>query len=250
MSRPLSLVVLKTGAPVPKVHDVEGTFRDMFARIIQADAAFDNAEVAEIDLIDALENDALPTFSGVDGVIMSGSAAMLGEDAPWMRRAIRTVKDLSYSDTPFLGVCFGHQVLGRALDADVGANANGRKMGTVPVTLRPHDSQRADPFLQHLPRSFSAQVSHIDVIRDPGPHLEVVGDSTHDGCHVVRFRDSTWGVQFHPEFSEATVRAYVSARAQAMRQEGLDPGEALARAHDTDEARELMRSFVRMFVTR
>ena len=106
-----------------------------------------------------------------------------------------------------LGVCFGHQVLGRALGADVGPKSRGRMMGSVDVTLT-----TPDPLMDALPRSFVAQVSHVDVIRTPGPHLQVIGHAPHDPCHIVRFGTTTWGVQYHPEFSPWTVEHYLRAR--------------------------------------
>lgn len=204
---PLRLAVLKTGFPVPEVEAKEGPFAKMFRDRIITDKLLSDVVVDEIDLMNAALDDPDPALAAFDGVIMSGSASMLDEELPWMHRAIRIAKTLAHSDTPFLGVCFGHQVLGRAMEADVGNNARGRRMGTVEV-----NRSKSDPLFDNMPQSFPAQVSHVDVIRSAGPHLEVVGTSPHDPCHMVRFGDSTWGVQFHPEFSRWTVGHYLKAR--------------------------------------
>lgn len=240
---PLRLAVLKTGFPVPEVEKKEGPFASMFRDRIAAADGLASVDVAEIDLMNAALDDPDPAFAAFDGVIMSGSASMLDEELPWMHRAIRIAKVLAHSDTPFLGVCFGHQVLGRAMDADVGNNARGRMMGTVDVTRT-----QSDPLFDKMPQTFQAQVSHVDVIRAPGPHLEVVGTSPHDPCHMVRFKDSTWGVQFHPEFSRWTVSHYLKARADVVDAE-LGAGTAAKwtdRLVDTPDATALLPHFARL----
>jgi GMP synthase (glutamine-hydrolysing) len=60
--------------------------------------------------------------------------------------------------------------------------------------------------------------------------------------------DHAWGVQFHPEFDADIVRGYVRARADRMREEGLDPEAALSRATDALHGREVLRNFVRACV--
>ena len=46
---------------------------------------------------------------------------------------------------------------------------------------------------------------------------------------VQAFRaGSAWGVQFHPEFTDDTMRAYVRDQAAAVREEGRDPEAVLA----------------------
>lgn len=206
--RPLRILVLKTGETLPTLVEQRGGFFELFRAGLNAPGG-PPVEIVPLDLTERGEADALPSLADVDGVLMTGSPAMVGEDAGWMRYGARIIRAAVDDERPFLGVCFGHQLLGVALGADVGPNAGGREIGSVAVTLEGDDD---DALLRDLPRAFRAQVSHVDVIRSPGPRLEVLGHAPHDPCHVVRAGPWAWGVQFHPEFDEEVVLEYLRAR--------------------------------------
>lgn len=207
--RPLSIVILQTGETLAPLKERRGGFLEMFRVELQRGSTTGPLDVRGVDVTEKREHDALLDLTSVDGVLMTGSPAMVAEDATWMRWGQRAIHQAIAAEVPFLGVCFGHQLLGVALGADVGPNAHGREIGSVDVDTFGTDG---DPLLDGMPGNFRAQVSHVDVIRDPGPKLEVLGRAPHDGCHIVRAGPWAWGVQFHPEFDEEIVLAYIDAR--------------------------------------
>jgi GMP synthase (glutamine-hydrolysing) len=225
------IVVLRTGVPVEPVAIRQGSFVAMFARGLRnaapavgdedaAPALDEDArdaaalDVIEHDITGHGDDDALPDTTDWHAAIMTGSPAYVGDAAPWMRWAARLLRHLVATDVPYLGVCFGHQMLGVAMGADVGENPHGREMGTADVTVTADVA--ADPLLCRLPPSFRAQVSHRDVIRVPGPRLQVLARAPHDPHHIVRAGRRQWGVQFHPEFNEETSRLYLEARSTSF----------------------------------
>jgi GMP synthase (glutamine-hydrolysing) len=205
-------VVLRTRVPVDAVATRQGSFPSMFARGLRRAGA--DVDVVELDVTERAESDPLPDTGRWHGVVMTGSPAYVGDDAPWMRWTARLLRHLVDVDVPYLGVCFGHQMLGVALGADVGENPFGREMGTIDVTLTCDVAD--DPLLFALPRRFRAQVSHRDVVRAPGARLQVLARADHDPHHIVRAGRRQWGVQFHPEFDDETARLYLEARQQAF----------------------------------
>ena len=61
------------------------------------------------------------------------------------------------------------------------------------------------------------------------PGARLLASSRGDPHQAFAVGDHAWGVQFHPEFDADVVRAYLEARRDAVRAEGLDPDALLAR---------------------
>ena len=72
-------------------------------------------------------------------MVISGSHAMLTDEAPWMRRLMRWLEDaLGQAEAPpMLGICFGHQLLARTLGGEVDDHPLGMEVGTVALRLSP-----------------------------------------------------------------------------------------------------------------
>jgi GMP synthase (glutamine-hydrolysing) len=231
--RSTRVLVLATGEAIDAVRRAHGGFEALFA------AGLAHAEVVYVDVTARAADAPLPDTQGIDGVLMTGSAAMVDEDAPWMRYGTRAIRAFVDEGVPFLGVCFGHQLLGAAMGADVGPNPRGRAMGSARLEVH-----TPDPLFHGMPPGFYAQVAHRDVIRDPGPNLEVLGRADHDDCHVVRAGERAWGVQFHPEFDHRVSELYVHARASILDEEREGASEAALRSlRETPNATRVLARF-------
>lgn len=128
---------------------------------------------------------------------------------------------------PVLGVCMGHQVIGRAFGARIsraGVVMHG-KLGTVRVV-------RGSRIFEGIPGRFRAVRYHSLVVRDVREPLVVTAVSEGDGevMAIEHVGAPIFGVQFHPE-SVATehglrilsnfmgVRAHVDRRGPGGREE-------------------------------
>jgi GMP synthase (glutamine-hydrolysing) len=97
-----------------------------------------------------------------------------------------------------------------------------------------------------LPKTFDSQTSHSEVVLELPPGAERLASSPLDENFSIRFADQVWGVQFHPEFSAPIMSKYINYRADAIRQEGLDPEELLGRVADTDQATSVLQRFTNL----
>ena len=234
------IVVLKTGEPVALVREVRGEFHEWITRALRP--AWDG----EVVVLDVRTGEPLPDPEEAAAFVITGSAAHVPTREPWMLRLEGWLREAVVgAGKPTLGICFGHQILAQALGGEVQRNPNGREIGTV-VVERTAD----DPIFEGLPASFAAQATHVDsVVRLP-PSAVPLARSSLDPSQAIRFTETCYGVQFHPEFDAEVMRGYIEARRDVLAAEALDPEDLLVRVAEADAARETLRNFVRHVVPR
>lgn len=231
MNRKTRILVLLTGDAIAEVRAEYGGFDLLYTQALLQGEASPPIEIQSIDLTALNDRRFLPNPSQFHGIVMTGSPAMVGEEEPWMNLGCIYIRKIIQKAIPFLGVCFGHQLMGKALGCDVGPSPAGREMGTVRVTRK----QIEDPFLSRLPLSFLAQVTHVDAILSNSSNLEIVGSAPHDPHHMVKAGPVAWGIQFHPEFSAEIIRTYLKARREHLENE-LGPGSFQTRWENVAES--------------
>ena len=174
--------------------------------------------------------DALPpSVDGFRGVIVTGSAASATIREPWIDAGQALLEQALGAGVPILGICFGHQLLGRTLGGfDTVARADRPEVGYVEIGLR-----RGDPLLDVLPERFETFVSHEDEVRVSSA-FEVLGRSDQCPVQAIAARDhQAWGVQFHLEYPEHEQLRILRYREARHPEEGLDADAVFARRVDT-----------------
>jgi GMP synthase (glutamine-hydrolysing) len=226
------LVIIKTGSTFPVLREQFGDFEDWIARECSDGLAIKtvNAEAGEV----------LPDLGGVSGIAVTGSPAMVTDKTQWMQTLSTWLVQAVQASVPTLGICFGHQLLAQALGGRVDYHPQGREIGTVTVNLT--DAGQQDPLLGTLPAVFSAHVTHAQsVIRLPAEAIHLAGNGF-EPHHAFRVGDCAWGVQFHPEFSAAIMRGYITVQAEALQTAGRDVGTLQASVIES-VANGLLRAF-------
>lgn len=197
----------------------------------------------EVEVVDVQSGEAPPAHDGYAGVIVSGSGAMVSDREPWSERTADWLRDAAHAGAAVFGICYGHQLLAHALGGEVADNPHGIEMGTIDVALLPQTVD--DPLFTGLPTRIKAQASHTQAVLRLPPGAGLLATSTLDPWHAFRWGESTWGVQFHPEFSAGHMRGYIQARADALRRAGQDPAALQAAVRAAPDARRVLRRFVR-----
>ena len=178
------------------------------------------------------------------GVVLTGSHHMVSEREPWSEALVPWLQAAVEAGTPLLGICYGHQLLAHALGGEVAHHPEGVEIGTVTVELQ--DSAVGDPLLGGLPETFPAQAVHWQSVRRLPPGAVLLAGSAHESHHAFRIGDRAWGVQFHPEFSDAALRAYLDGLGDLLADEGLDAAAIAARLQPTPEAASVLPRFARL----
>jgi GMP synthase (glutamine-hydrolysing) len=218
-----ALHILKAGSKLPSLADVAGDFHDWILHAMQP-ADF------PVNIIDARHTDPLPDMQDIAGIVVTGSSAMVTDKEPWSERAADWLRHAVDSNTPVLGICYGHQLLAYALGGKVSDNPAGIEVGTVATTLSAE--AKDDELFKGLSSPLKVQASHKQSVRLLPTHAIRLASSVMEANHAFRFGDRVWGLQFHPEFDAQITRHYVNHYRSALRAQGANADQLFRQCED------------------
>jgi GMP synthase (glutamine-hydrolysing) len=176
----------------PRLSDVSG---DVDA-VIRAALSATNCEVV---VVRVCEGEMLRDAREFSAVVISGSPVMVGDPDPWIESTMRWVRETHIRQVPTLGICFGHQLIARALGGKVGTTSVSAELNTAVIERMATDAE--DRLLSFLPRKFLAQAAHSEIVTEPPLGSRILARNA-AGIQALQFGPVTWGVQFHPEFED------------------------------------------------
>ena len=229
------VLVVQAGSAPGAMRERFGDFPDWFARQL--------ASRVELAVVRPYER-ALPPASGFHGVLVTGSLASVTDPAPWMDAAGAWLVDAART-RPVLGVCFGHQLLARALGGRVEPNPRGREAGTVEVELT--RAGERDPLFAGLPRRLVVQQTHEDHVADLPPGSTLLAGNARTPVQAFAHGELLRCVQFHPELDAARSRFLAElrrARGEAVAWGDVDP----ASIRETPDCAAVLERWLEHFV--
>lgn len=231
------LLIVKTGSTVP---DILARKRDFDTWIVTAMGwAGRPARVVAVNL-----DDELPPIEELDeiaGVVITGSPEKVSDRAPWSERTATWLSQVAETDTPMLGICYGHQLIAHALGGVVADNPNGRQIGTMDIDLT--DAGKQDPLFRGIGDVLHIPVSHVQSVITLPADARLLATTAGDPHHAFAIGEHIWGLQCHPEFDASIVRGYIHARRDIISAEGLDPESLSLATEDSADGTLLLRRF-------
>jgi GMP synthase (glutamine-hydrolysing) len=230
------LFIIKAGSTFASTLDRFGDFEEWIA------AGLGRVEMP-VHVVDVVKGEPLPSREECGGVVVTGSHAMVTDNREWSLGIERWIPGLLQAEVPYLGICYGHQLLGRAAGGEVGFHPLGREIGSVEVTLTAE--ARADALFTGLPPAFRSHVIHAQSVLHLPPGAVRLAWNEHEPNHAFRVGVCAWGVQFHPEFSDEVMSAYIESQRLGLEYAGRDVEAMLRGVCGTPEAGEVLVNFVR-----
>jgi GMP synthase-like glutamine amidotransferase len=168
-----------------------------------------------------------------DAYITTGSKASVYEDAPWVQGFAKLVRDIHAASKPFLGVCFGHQMMAYALGGVVAKSPKGWGIGIHEFRVLQNEA-RMQPPLETVRVLMSCQ----DQVEQLPPGATVLAGN--EFCPVGIYRvGKMLGVQGHPEFTPEYSEALMLRRVDRIGAERVAAAQATLRegAHSAEFAK-------------
>ena len=193
-----------TGHTMPELSARKGDFDEWFAQLF-------GWPKDRFHVVDAIGGDPLPDPSGVDGLIISGSACSVTERPDWSVRSGKWVGSVIESMIPVLGICYGHQLIADAFGGSVGLNPAGREIGVCSITQKGDD-----PIFDGLPQQFSVIQTHVDMVLTRPTNAIEIAQNSMGVNQAMAIGDHVRTVQWHPEFDGDVIRHYIRVRADLI----------------------------------
>lgn len=142
-----------------------------------------------------------------DGWLVTGSKHGAYEDLPWIPKLEDLIRDINKAGSPLVGICFGHQVIAKALGGKVIKFPEGWALG-----LQDYDFEG-----ETLPLN----AWHQDQVVERPEGARVV--ASNDFCEnaALAYGDHIFTVQAHPEFEAEAIEGLIEFRGSAIEDKSL-----------------------------
>ncbi len=198
-----SLGILACGQVRADLVATHGEYPAMFARLLARVAPTLNTTAYRIY---ADEYPANPHAH--DGYLITGSRFAVYDDEAWIRRLEDYVRELFVARKPTVGICFGHQMIARALGGVTAKAPQGWGIGKhlTQVLKTPAWMAPATP-------AYGVFVSHQDQVLELPAQAERLASNPHCPNSMFVIDDLFLGIQGHPEFTGEFARDLAAGRA-------------------------------------
>ncbi|MCJ1229540.1 hypothetical protein MMC12_006207 [Toensbergia leucococca] len=203
------IAVLECDTPLAHTRAKYGSYGGVFISLLQAGAEASKipSQDLKISTWDVVNEEKYPELENIDAILITGSRFNAFDDTPWLLRLVEYVKNVLAQDrVRIIGVCFGHQVVGRAMGAKVARSNRGWEASVCEVDL----SEKGREVFGK--QKLNLHQMHKDIVYHYPGGVQELGSSPKcevQGMYVPR-RLIT--VQGHPEFNKDIVTELLETR--------------------------------------
>jgi GMP synthase-like glutamine amidotransferase len=202
--------VLECDHVADRYRAIAGDYGDMFTTMV---ATAD--PLAEVAVFDARAGSLPATPDECDGWLCTGSSASVYDDEPWIDALAAFVRSVHAARVPFVGICFGHQLIAHALGGRTERATGGWGAGAIAMALTAEPSWMTPPL-----RSATLLYSHQDQVTALPPGGRVLGSAPHCPVAMLAVDEDIIGLQAHPEFDADYLRGLLVDRVDRIGEAG------------------------------
>jgi len=194
------IVILSAGPGLPDIVEKYGHSSDWIPNLLKDyKLSYTIKKVYDRDLC---------TIDDGDAWIITGSKYSVYDNCDWIDQLVMFTSDLIENKKPILGICFGHQVIAKAIGAEVFKNPLGWELGSYNISLT-NDGYNNN-LLSGINDNDIVYESHQDIVSNLPADAKILAN-TRKSIQSFCYKNS-YGVQFHPEFSYDVTRMLMDLR--------------------------------------
>ncbi|KAG4427341.1 hypothetical protein IFR05_017175 [Cadophora sp. M221] len=212
-SPPLRIAILECDTPLENTKAKYGGYGGVFTALLKAGAdalnhpGLSSSSGLDLSTWDVVTAQSYPSLDDIDAILLTGSKHNSFDNDPWILKLVDFVKRvLDQRRVRIIGVCFGHQILGRALGAKVARSQEGWEISVTAIDLT---KKGQELFGQ---TSLALYQMHRDIVYDYPEGVEPLASTGKCSIQAMYIRNRYISVQGHPEFTEEIMREIVKLR--------------------------------------
>ncbi|KAK5006104.1 hypothetical protein LTR28_006896 [Elasticomyces elasticus] len=216
MHPPLRIAILECDTPLDRTRAKYGGYGGVFEELL--DKGADQLNMPDVirsgkgggmDITkwDVEKDETYPNIDDIDAILITGSKRNSFDNTPWIVKLVSFVQTLLEQErVRIIGVCFGHQIVGRAMGMKVDRSPHGWELSVTPVELTPKGKELFRQEDLHLHQM------HRDIIHAYPPHVDQLAHSPLCAVQGMHLKNRLLTVQAHPEFSRDIVAEILASR--------------------------------------
>ncbi len=192
----------------PQVIEQYGDYPNMFRRLLTL-----VSKDITLKIYNAVAEELPQNTAECDVYLISGSQFSVCDQEPWIASLLSFIQVLWSKKIKTVGVCFGHQVMSKALGGIVNKAPNGWGMGLV-NTMLVHQQSWMRPYQ----KTFNIYMSHQDQVLTIPEEGMALAKTQHCPYSMIQFSDIFLSIQGHPEFNQNYMQFLIDKRKHIFQQ--------------------------------
>lgn len=200
----MKIGILQTGHSPDNMKEQLGDYGEMFTKLL-------GGHDFEFHIWSVVDGDFPDSAVDADGWLITGSKFGAYEGHDWIPPLEQLILAIRDTGRPLVGVCFGHQIIAKALGGKVEKFDGGWSVGRTEYTVN------------GAPMALNAW--HQDQVTALPQGAQVVGSSDFCANAALLYDNQIWTIQPHPEFNADFIDGLIRTRGK-----GVVPDDKLADA--------------------
>jgi len=210
----MKIALLQCDSVSDSLQGKHGNYPAMFEELFkQVD------ESIEMSIFNVIEGEYPDDIHAFDGYVTTGSRHGAEDDLPWIKDLLSFVNTLYHENIKLVGICFGHQIIAKALGGQVVKSDKGWGVG---VSVNKVAKQRE--WMQPAKAEVKLLVSHQDQVIKLPKNSEVLAASDFCPSYMYSVGECFLSVQGHPEFSKSYSNDLMEFRRDRIPHEVIETG--------------------------